>query len=93
MPLHARIDGDVAILSNVGQSMNDPRYVNAGREFKDLLDDGHRKFVIELRGVDEMGPPLLGLLMTVTRQVRQRRGEVVLAGRAGACSSSSPGCR
>jgi anti-anti-sigma factor len=80
MPLHARIDGDVAILSNIGQSMNDPRYMDAGKESKELLDAGYRKFVIELRGVDAMGPPLLGLLMTVTRQVQQRGGEVVLAG-------------
>jgi anti-anti-sigma regulatory factor len=80
MPMHARIVGDVAILSNVRQSMNDPRYVDALRESRDLLDEGHRKFVVELRGVVETGPPLLGLLMTVTRQVRKCGGEVVLAG-------------
>jgi anti-anti-sigma regulatory factor len=80
MPLHARFDGDFAVLSNVGRSMNDPRYVDAGREVKDLLDEGARRFVIELRGIGETGPPLLGLLMTMTRQIRQHGGEVVLAG-------------
>lgn len=80
MPLHARFDGDVAILSNVGRGMNDPRYTDAGHEVRGLLDEGYRKFVVELRNVSETGPPLLGLLMTMTRQIRQRGGEVVLAG-------------
>ncbi|CAN5841019.1 hypothetical protein BH23PLA1_BH23PLA1_16030 [soil metagenome] len=79
MPLHARIDGDVAILSNVGRSMNDPRYTDAGREVGELLDQKIRNFIIELRGVQETGPPLLGVLMTISRQVRNRGGEVVLA--------------
>jgi anti-anti-sigma regulatory factor len=79
MPLHARFDGDIAVLSNVGRSMNDPRYMDAGHEVRGLLDEGFRRFVLELRGVGETGPPLLGLLMTVTRQIRLRGGEVVLA--------------
>jgi anti-anti-sigma regulatory factor len=80
MPLHARFDGDIVVLCNVGRGMNDPRYVDAGHEVRGLLDDGFRRFVIELRNVGETGPPLLGLLMTMTRQIRQRGGEVVLAG-------------
>jgi anti-anti-sigma regulatory factor len=83
MPLHARFEGDVAILSNLGRSMNDPRYTDAGREVKELLDEGFRKFVVDLRGVAEAGPPLLGVLMTVTRQIQQRGGELVLAGMSG----------
>jgi anti-sigma B factor antagonist len=80
MPLHIRCDGDIAILSNVGRLMNDPRYVDAGRQVRDLLAEGFRAFVIELRGVGETGSPLLGLLMTMTRQIRRDGGEVVLAG-------------
>jgi anti-anti-sigma regulatory factor len=80
MPIHVRFDGDIAILSNVGRVMNDPRYVDAGREVRDLLSQGFRSFVIELRGVGEPGSPLLGLLVTITRQVRKEGGEVVLAG-------------
>lgn len=80
MPLHARFDGDIVILSNWGRSMNDPRYVDARLEVQDLLDEGCRKFIVELRGIGETGPPLLGLLMTVTRLIHRHRGEVVLAG-------------
>lgn len=79
MPLHIRFDGEIAVLSNLGRSMNDPRYPDAGREVAGLVDEGYRKFILELRDVGEVGPPLLGLLMTITRRVRGRGGEVVLA--------------
>jgi hypothetical protein len=79
MPIHVRFEGDVAILSNVGRSMNDPRYLDAGQEVRELLSQGCRSFVVELSGIHAPGPPLLGVLMTVTRQVRKERGEVVLA--------------
>src|SRR4051812_26080447 len=80
MPLHVRFVDDVAILSNLGRLMNDPRYSDAGRVVADLLSEGFRAFVIELRGVGETGAPLLGVLMTMTRQIRQEGGEIVLAG-------------
>jgi anti-anti-sigma regulatory factor len=80
MPLHVRFDDDIAILSNVGRLMNDPRYFDAVQEVRDLLSEGTRAFVIELRGVGETGEPLLGLLVTMTRQIRRHGGEVVLAG-------------
>ena len=79
MPLNARFIGDVAILGNVGRSMNNPRYNDAGLEVDELLDQGCRKFVIEMRAVRETGSPLLGVLMTVTRRIRATGGEVVLA--------------
>jgi anti-sigma B factor antagonist len=79
MPLNVRIDGDVAILSNFGRLLNDPRYFDAGRDVKELLVQGYRKFVLELGGVKEMGATALGLLTTLTRQIRQHGGEAVLA--------------
>jgi hypothetical protein len=80
MPLHIRFDGPIAILSNVGRMMNDPRHFDAGREVRELVAQGSRCFIIELREVGETGPPLLGLLMTMTREIRRNGGEVVLAG-------------
>jgi anti-anti-sigma regulatory factor len=79
MPLHIRFERNVAVLSNLGRAMNDPRYTDAGREVGGLLDQGFRHFIIELRSVGETGPPLLGVLMTITRQIRQRGGDIVLA--------------
>jgi anti-sigma B factor antagonist len=80
LPLHIQFDGDIAILSNLGRLMNDPRYFDAVNQVDELLSEGFRAFVIELRGVGETGSPLLGLMMTMTRQIRRRRGEVVLVG-------------
>ena len=79
MPLNVRFDGDVVILSNFARLMNDPRYVDASRDLGDLLEGGSRQFVIDLTGVRETGASFLGLLMTLTRRIRQQRGEVVLA--------------
>lgn len=79
MVLHVRIDGGVAILSGLARLMNDPRYTDAVLDVDDLLDQGHRGFVLELRDVRETGAPMLGVLMTLTRRARQAGGEVVLA--------------
>jgi anti-sigma B factor antagonist len=79
MPVNVRIDGDVAVLSNFGQLLNDPRHFDASRDVRNLLDQGHRKFVMELVGIREMGSTSMGLLVTLTRLIRQYGGEVVLA--------------
>jgi anti-sigma B factor antagonist len=79
MALNIRVDGSVAILSNFARLMNDPRYVDAARDVHDLLDQGIRKYVIELAGVKETGSSFLGVLMTITREIRSAKGEAVLA--------------
>ncbi|APW59266.1 STAS domain-containing protein [Paludisphaera borealis] len=79
MALNIRNDGDVTILSNFRQLMNDPRYVDSARDVDEQLDQGARKFVMELAGVHETGASFLGVLMTLTREIRRRGGEVVIA--------------
>jgi anti-anti-sigma factor len=79
MPLNVRFDGDLAILSNFGQLLNDPRHFDASRDTKELLDQGYRHFVLELAGIRDMGPTSLGLLTTLTRLVRRHGGDAVLA--------------
>lgn len=78
MAVNIRFEGDVAVLSNFGRLMNDPRHFDAGKDVGELLDQGYRKFVLELKAVNEMGDSGLGLLITITRLVRRRAGEVVL---------------
>ena len=79
MALNIRVDGDVTILSNFGRIMNDPRHVDAPIAVQDRLDEGDRNFVMEMNNVSETGAAFLGLLMTITRVIRKRRGDVVLA--------------
>jgi anti-sigma B factor antagonist len=80
MGMNVQIDGGLAILSNIGRLMNDPRHFDAGREVETLLDQGIASFVIELREVGSLGPAGLGLLTTLTRTIRRAGGELVLAG-------------
>lgn len=79
MPVNILIEGDVVVLSNFDRLMNDPRYVDAGRDIQQLLDEGRQKFVLDLGGVRETGSSFLGLLMTITRRIQRRSGDVVLA--------------
>jgi anti-anti-sigma factor len=79
MPINILIEGDFVVLSNFNRLMNDPRYVDAGRDIQDLLEQGHKKFVLDLGGVQETGSSFLGLLMTITRRIQRRGGEVALA--------------
>jgi anti-anti-sigma factor len=79
MAMNVRIDGGLAVLSNIGRLMNDPRHFDAGRDVEELLDQGVSAFVIELREVGALGPAGLGLLTTLTRAVRKGGGELVLA--------------
>jgi anti-sigma B factor antagonist len=79
MPINVRIDGDVVVLSNFGRLLNDPRHFDAGRDVRGLLDEGHRRFVLDLSTLREAGDVALGLLTTLTRLIRQNGGEAVLA--------------
>lgn len=79
MTVNARVDGGVVVLSNFGRLMNDPRHVDASRDVRELLDEGHRHFVLELGGLREIGPGGLGLLTTLTRLIRRHDGDAVLA--------------
>jgi anti-sigma B factor antagonist len=79
MPVHIRCDGNVVVLSSFGRLMNDPRHFDAARDVGALLDQGYRKFVLELRDVGELGASGLGLLTTITRLVRQYGGDAVVA--------------
>ncbi len=79
MPLNIEVDGDIVILSNFGRLMNDPRYVDASRDVSEILDQGCKKFILDLSGMRETGSGFLGLLMTITRRIRQHDAEAVLA--------------
>jgi anti-sigma B factor antagonist len=78
MPVSIRFDGDVVIVGNFGRLMNDPRYVDASEDIGELLDEGHRNFILDLGGVRETGATFLGLLMTITRRIRKGGGEAAL---------------
>ena len=79
MPISVRYEGDVAVLGNFARLMNDPRHVDALRDVRALLDEGCRRFVLDLGGVRDVGTSALALLTTLTRLIRQYDGDAVLA--------------
>ena len=54
--MNIRVDGNVAILSNFARLMNDPRYVDAARDVREMLDQGIRNYVIEWPESRRPGP-------------------------------------
>ncbi|MEW4570191.1 STAS domain-containing protein [Tautonia sp. JC769] len=79
MPIDSRVDRGVTIVGNLAGVIHDASLHDAARDLDELLDEGRRRFVFELSGVGPIGPSALGLLMTLTRQIRKRSGEVVFA--------------
>lgn len=79
MMLSVRRDGDVAVLGNFGGLLNDPRHFDASRDVRELMREGARHFVLEMANIREIGETALGLMVTLTRLIRQEKGEVVLA--------------
>lgn len=79
MPINVNYEGDVLILSNFARLMNDPRHFDAVRDVRELLDQGHRKFVLDLKNLREIADAGLGLLTTLTRLIRQHSGDAVLS--------------
>ena len=79
MPVNIRFERNVAVLSNFGRLLNDPRHFDAARDVRLLLDEGRRHFVLDLSNLREVGDTALGLLTTLTRTIRQAGGEAVLA--------------
>ena len=79
MAIHVRFEGEVAILGGIERLMNDPRHFDAARDVRELFDRGFLRFVLEMGGVRETGPTVLGLLTTLTRAIRNGDGEAVLA--------------
>src|SRR5207245_1412100 len=79
MPVNARVDDGVVVLSNFGRLMNDPRHFDASRDVREWLDQGRRAFVLELGGLRDIGSSGLGLLTTLTRLIRRHGGDAVLA--------------
>lgn len=79
MAIHVRFEGEVAVLGGVARLMNDPRHFDSARDVGELIDQGYRRFVLEMANVRETGSTVLGLMTTLTRKVRKADGEVVLA--------------
>lgn len=78
MKVKTRMEGDVAIISVSGKLMGGPESDTLRNEIKNLLDDGSKKFVVDLKGVPWINSTGLGALMAVYTSIQRSEGVLKL---------------
>ena len=78
MKVKTDMQGDVAVVHVSGKLMGGPESENLRNEVKTLLEDGVRKFVINLKGVPWINSTGLGALMSVYTSVQRAEGALAL---------------
>lgn len=80
MKISTRMLGEVAIVELSGKLLGGPPTSDEIRnEIYRLLDDGVRKFVMDLEKVTRMNSTGLGILISALTSVKNREGELCLA--------------
>ena len=78
MKVKTRMEGDVAIISVSGKLMGGPESDTLRNEIKNLIDDGSKKFVVDLKGVPWINSTGLGALMAVYTSIQRSEGVLKL---------------
>lgn len=78
MRIKADVDGDIVVVSLTGKLMGGPESEALRGEIKKLLDDGTRKFVINMKGVPWINSTGLGALMAVYASIQRAQGSLRL---------------
>jgi anti-sigma B factor antagonist len=68
------MEGDVAIISVSGKLMGGPESDALRNEVKNLIDDGKKSFVVNLKGVPWINSTGLGALMAVYTSIQRSEG-------------------
>lgn len=74
MRIKADVHGDVVVLNLSGNLMGGPESEAMRGEVKKLLDDGTRKFVVNMKGVPWINSTGLGALMAVYASIQRAEG-------------------
>lgn len=78
MKIKADMDGDVVVVSLSGKLMGGPESEELRAEIKRFLDEGVRKFVINMKGVPWINSTGLGTLMAVYTSIQRSQGALRL---------------
>ena len=78
MKVKTRMEGDVAVISVSGKLMGGPESDALRNEVKNLIDDGSKKFVVNLKGVPWINSTGLGALMAVYTSIQRSEGVLKL---------------
>ena len=74
MKVKTRMEGDVAVISVSGKLMGGPESDALRNEVKNLIDDGKKKLVVNLKGVPWINSTGLGALMAVYTSIQRSEG-------------------
>jgi anti-sigma B factor antagonist len=74
LKVKTRMEGDVAVVSVSGKLMGGPESDALRNEVKNLIDEGKRKFVVNLKGVPWINSTGLGALMAVYTSIQRSEG-------------------
>jgi anti-sigma B factor antagonist len=78
LKVKTRMEGDVAVISVSGKLMGGPESDALRNEVKNLIDDGSKKFVVNLKGVPWINSTGLGALMAVYTSIQRSEGVLKL---------------
>ncbi len=78
MKVKTQMENDIAIVHVSGKLMGGPESENLRNEIKRLLDEGSKKFIINLKGVPWINSTGLGALMAVYTSVQRSEGVLKL---------------
>lgn len=78
MKVKTQMQGDVAVVHVSGKLMGGPESEHLRAEVKKLIDEGVKKFVINLKGVPWINSTGLGALMSVYTSVQRSEGSLKL---------------
>lgn len=78
MKIKADRDGDIVVVSLTGKLMGGPESEALRAEIRKLLDEGVRKFVINMKGVPWINSTGLGALMAVYASIQRSQGALLL---------------
>jgi anti-sigma B factor antagonist len=74
LKVKTRMEGDIAVISVSGKLMGGPESDALRNEVKNLIDEGKRKFVVNLKGVPWINSTGLGALMAVYTSIQRSEG-------------------
>jgi len=74
LKVKTRMEGDVAVISVSGKLMGGPESDALRNEVKNLIDDGKKKLVVNLKGVPWINSTGLGALMAVYTSIQRSEG-------------------
>ncbi len=79
MTIQETQQGDVTILSIQGEVMGGPEALELNEKMNHLLDNGRKKVVLDLHGVDRMNSSGLGIMINALGNFKQNGGDLKLA--------------